>query len=56
MSEKAERIESQGTPLDKAPDPELGNDIIAKEGYTDPGFMQREWETIWTQVWLVGCL
>ncbi|MEM9493034.1 MAG: aromatic ring-hydroxylating dioxygenase subunit alpha, partial [Myxococcota bacterium] len=45
-----------GTPLEKAPDPELGNDMIAKERYTDAGFMRLEWEKVWTKVWLVGCL
>ena len=45
-----------GTPLDKAPDPELGSDIIAKERYTDLEFMRLEWERMWTRVWLIGCL
>ena len=54
MSDKADS--PKGTPLDKAPDPDLGSDVIAKERYTDADFMQKEWERIWTQVWLVGCL
>ena len=48
--------QATGTPLDKAPDPDLGTGIIAKERYTDAGFMREEWEHIWTKVWLVGCL
>ena len=46
----------KGTPLEKAPDPELGNEVIAKERYTDADFMRLEWEHIWTKIWLVGCL
>ncbi len=45
-----------GTPLDKAPDPGLGTDIIAKERYTDGDFMRLEWERMWSKVWMVGCL
>ncbi len=48
--------QATGTPLDKAPEPDLGTGIIAKERYTDAGFMREEWEHIWTKVWLVGCL
>ena len=48
--------EIRGTPLDKAVDPDLGTDMIAKERYTDAGFMRLEWERMWTEVWLVGCL
>lgn len=44
------------TPLDKAPDPDLPNDIIAKERYTDRDFMALEWERMWSQIWLLGCV
>ena len=60
MSSKAEDVNRKGldggTPLEKAPDPALGDGVIAKERYTDAAFMQAEWDNIWTQVWLVGCL
>ena len=45
-----------GTPLEKAPDPEFGHDIIRKERYTDAEFMRLEWDHIWTKVWLIGAL
>ena len=32
------------TPVEKAPDPELGHDIIRKERYTSAEFMQLEWD------------
>ncbi|MEX2523448.1 MAG: aromatic ring-hydroxylating dioxygenase subunit alpha [Gammaproteobacteria bacterium] len=44
------------TPLEKYPDPDLGNDVIPKERYTSAEFMQQEWENIWTKVWLMGAL
>ena len=40
--EQAARLASRGTPLDKAPDPELGHGLIARQRYTDSNFMQRE--------------
>ena len=43
-----------GTPADKAPDPELGTALIPKERYTSAEFMKREWDHIWTKVWLLG--
>jgi len=43
------------TPVEKAPNPNLGNDLIAKERYTSPEFMKREWDKLWTKVWLMGC-
>ena len=51
---KARRV--RRTPLDKQPDPELGNDIIAKERYTSAEFMRLEWQRMWTKVWLLGGL
>lgn len=46
--------DSPHTPADKAPDPEVSWDIIAKERYTSPDFMKLEWERMWTKVWLLG--
>jgi phenylpropionate dioxygenase-like ring-hydroxylating dioxygenase large terminal subunit len=43
------------TPAMKAPDPDLGHDLIAKERYTSREFMRLEWERMWTKVWLMGC-
>ena len=43
------------TPAEKAPEPNLGSDLIPKERYTSPEFMALEWEKLWTKVWLVGC-
>src|SRR5262245_42602708 len=45
---------SPQTPVAKAPDPELGHDLIRKERYISPEFMQLEWEKVWTKVWLLG--
>jgi phenylpropionate dioxygenase-like ring-hydroxylating dioxygenase large terminal subunit len=42
------------TPVEKVPDPDLGYDMIPKERYTSREFMQREWEHMWTKVWLMG--
>ena len=44
------------TPLDKAPDPGLPDSVIAKQRYTDVDFMQKEWDHIWSEVWLLGCM
>jgi phenylpropionate dioxygenase-like ring-hydroxylating dioxygenase large terminal subunit len=55
---KIERIKQTDftrTPASKAPDPKLGNELIAKERYTSPEFMRLEWERMWTKVWLMGC-
>ena len=46
--------ESPFTPVDKAPAPELGTDIIAKERYTSADFMQKEWDQLWSKVWLMA--
>ena len=48
--------QSPETPAAKAPDPDLGHERISKERYTSPGFMQLEWEKIWSKVWLLGGL
>ncbi|HZR84113.1 MAG TPA: SRPBCC family protein [Candidatus Binatia bacterium] len=45
-----------GTPMAKAPDPELGSAVIPKERYTSADFAAREWEGMWRRVWLLaGC-
>jgi phenylpropionate dioxygenase-like ring-hydroxylating dioxygenase large terminal subunit len=50
------RVEKQGgTPVAKAPEPDMGYDIIPKERYISPEFMRLEWERMWTKVWLIGC-
>ncbi len=48
--------DSPETPAGKAPDPELGHDLIRKERYTSAEFMRLEWERMWTKVWLLGGL
>lgn len=48
--------DSPETPVEKAPDPDLGHEPIPKERYTSPEFMRLEWERMWTKVWLLGGL
>ena len=48
--------QSPVTPCAKEPDPQLGHDLIRKERYTTPEFMQLEWERIWKKVWLLGAV
>ena len=38
----------------KAPEPELGTAPIAGERYWSPEFAQREWDGMWTKVWLIA--
>jgi phenylpropionate dioxygenase-like ring-hydroxylating dioxygenase large terminal subunit len=42
------------TPLERAPAPDLGHDPIPKERYTSRAFAEREWERLWTRVWLLA--
>ena len=44
----------RGTPLEKFPEPDLGNHLIPKERYTSPEFAAREWDGMWTKAWLVA--
>ncbi|MEM9618950.1 MAG: aromatic ring-hydroxylating dioxygenase subunit alpha [Pseudomonadota bacterium] len=44
-----------GTPVKPAPKPNLPSDLIPKERYTSRDYMQREWDEMWTKVWLLGC-
>jgi phenylpropionate dioxygenase-like ring-hydroxylating dioxygenase large terminal subunit len=43
-----------GTPIEKAPDPELGYDLIPADRYTSAEFMKLEWDHIWSKVWLLA--
>jgi phenylpropionate dioxygenase-like ring-hydroxylating dioxygenase large terminal subunit len=40
--------------MERAPLPELGNEPIPKQRYTSPEFARREWERMWTRVWLLA--
>ena len=42
------------TPLEKAPDPDLGAEPIPKTRYTSRELMQREWDGMWTRTWLLA--
>ena len=42
------------TPVDKAPDPQLGTDFIDHERYISPEFAKHEWDRVWTKTWLIG--
>jgi len=42
------------TPTQKAPEPVLGSELIAKQRYTDRAFQEREWQCMWMKVWLMG--
>lgn len=46
--------EGSRTPIEKAPDPDLGWAPIDPRRYISREFMQLEWERIWTKVWLLG--
>ena len=39
-----------GTPAEKAEDPDLGHDITPAARYTSETFMKQEWEHVWTKV------
>ena len=55
ISRSDPKKDPHGTPLDKTPDVNLGTNIIPKERYTSADFMEKEWNEIWTKVWLLGC-
>jgi len=44
----------KGTPHEKAAEPDLGTKLISSQRYTSHEFARREWEHIWTKVWLLG--
>ena len=43
--------EARGTPVDKAPTPDLGTALIPKGRYTSRAFMELEWQRLWRKVW-----
>lgn len=43
------------TPAAPAARPDLGTAMIPKERYTSADYLRREWERMWTKVWLLGC-
>ncbi|MEN3950730.1 aromatic ring-hydroxylating dioxygenase subunit alpha [Iodidimonas sp. SYSU 1G8] len=47
--------DSVGTVAEKAPEPDLGTELIPQERYISRDFMQLEWDRMWTKVWLIGC-
>jgi phenylpropionate dioxygenase-like ring-hydroxylating dioxygenase large terminal subunit len=51
---RAQPVAGGGTPVEKAPDPEVTWEAIDPRRYTSPEFMQLEWDRIWTKVWLLG--
>lgn len=55
MNEYSRVNESVSSPVDKAPEPDLGTALIPKNRYVSREFMAQEWEKVWTKVWLVGC-
>ena len=40
-----------GTPMEKAPEPVLGTELIPKERYISKEYMELEWDRMWTKVW-----
>ncbi len=40
--------------MERAPDPELAYEPIPKDRYTSAAFAAREWEHMWTKVWLLA--
>ena len=38
-----------GTPMEKAPEPELGTELIPAERYTSEEYRQLEWDRMWTK-------
>ena len=44
------------TPMNRAPRPELGTDLITKDRYIAPSFAAREWERMWARTWILAGL
>lgn len=44
------------TPLEKAPDPDLGTALIPADRYIDPEIMRREFDRLWAKTWLLAGL
>jgi len=47
--------ENVKTPAEKAPEPNMGDEVIPKDRYLSKEFMQLEWDRMWSKVWLDGC-
>ena len=47
--------ETVQTPVEKQPDIDMGNEMIPADRYTSQEFMQKEWDTMWSKAWLIGC-
>ena len=54
MAEPAPPAPRSRTPLEKAPEPDYGTGAIPKQRYTSRAFLEREWEGLWTRVWLLA--
>ena len=52
--DRVEKGVPSGTPIDHVPVPDLGHKLIPKERYTSTDFLELEWQTLWTKVWLLG--
>ncbi|MCZ6618788.1 MAG: aromatic ring-hydroxylating dioxygenase subunit alpha [Gammaproteobacteria bacterium] len=54
----SEVVKLQGSGIDrsKAPEPELGSGPITGERYYSKEFAHREFEQMWSKVWLIACL
>jgi len=56
--QRIKRVENAmpgGTPIARAPRPNLPDGLIPKERYTSRDYMEREWTNLWKKVWLLGC-
>jgi len=53
---RVKKASKSGTPVDHVPLPELGYERIPKERYTSTDYMEQEWQSMWTKVWLLGAL
>ncbi len=42
------------TPLEKAPEPDLGTEMIPVERYIDPAVMKQEMDKLWSKTWLLA--
>lgn len=53
---RVSKPKKSGTPVEHVPLPELGYDRIPKERYTTTEYLEKEWDSMWTKVWLLGAL
>lgn len=49
-----EMPEIRMTPLEKAPDPDLGTEMIPVERYIDPEIVKSEFDNLWSKTWLLA--